>query len=70
MFEFTAADFAIKEGNYTVTYQGVIGNVNKLKSNNTFVLQLVNPCPTLPFYLQKSPFIDQTYYTGSDEIKL
>ena len=70
MFEFATADFTVVPGNYTITYQGEIGNVNKLKSNNTFVMQLINPCPSLPFYLQTSPFIDKTYYTGSDEIKL
>jgi hypothetical protein len=32
------SDFSVVAGNYTVTYQGEIGKIDKLKNTNTFVL--------------------------------
>jgi hypothetical protein len=44
------------EGKYTVTYRG---KTDIVESFNSFVLQLVNPCPLIEFNLKPSPFQEQ-----------
>jgi len=59
VFDFATADLkTYLPGSYTFTYQGETGVSTILKTTNTFVLNLVDPCPKTTFSLGSSPFSD------------
>ena len=66
-YEFYSIDMAnYKPGSYTFEITGTVGSKS---AKATFVMTLVDPCPTTQLTItQPDPFMDQTYILRADQI--